>query len=130
VTSLPGASHRNEVRLRPSNLHSIAAGMASLTGFDEACVAGFAADAPFAAGDGSNTGACTFATLIVAEGGKGATDVCDAAAVADDCDSSDATEEVAEAPEAGGLAHAAVIAATEDAGTVLTNAPSTTTRLP
>ena len=38
--------------------------------------------------------------------------------------------EAAEASDAGGLAQAAVIAATDEAGTVLSNAPSTTTRLP
>lgn len=38
--------------------------------------------------------------------------------------------ETAEASDAGGLAHAAVIAATDEAGTVLSNAPSTTTRVP
>lgn len=103
--------------------------MESLTGLFEFCAVAFGATAPVLAGVDSNVGAWIPATPIVDDGGNADSAGCDAASATDGAEAANGAD-AADAPEAGAVAHAAVIAATEDAGTMLTNAPSTTTRLP
>ena len=140
------------MRLRPSNLHSIAAGMASLTGFFDAfavfwlaaaaaavssCevtyVGGSTPTMPVDVGVDTDVEGCASADI------SGATPIDDvgaegagrAAAATDGFEAAEGSgSEAAEASDAGGLAQAAVIAAADEAGTVLSNAPSTTTRVP
>jgi hypothetical protein len=148
LTNRPGVSQRDDVRFKPSNRHSIAAGIASLTGFVEATFAavfGLTTSASASAGADANEGGSTPGMPVGAEGGTD-TDACDSAALTDGADAANAsaaaedadTAEAAEgiggaegcdAPEAG-VAQATVSGTTDDAGTMLSNVASTTTRVP